>query len=360
MQRIMNQNNNDKQLAERVLFWLCFALKPLTLKALQHALAVEPEGSELDEEDLPDEELLTSTCAGLVTVDRESNIIRLVHYTTQEYFKRIRTTQFPYAQTSIARTCLLYLSFDAFAEGYCRSGQELEDRVYKYPLLEYAARHWGDHARGNPGETIKELALEFFEHNSKLMCSNQVMHFPPYRYFGYSQDFPRHVTGLHIAASFGLAGIVQPLLLREGVDVNSKDDWGRTPLWLAAETGHERVVQLLLAHEGVDVNSMDVWDQTPLSSAAENGYERVVQLLLAHEGVDVNSRDEYDRTPPLRATKYGHEGVVQLLLAHEDVDVDSKDRWGRTPLRLAAAYEHERVVQLLLAQEGVDVNSKDR
>ena len=215
------------------------------MKELQHALAVEPDKSEPDEENLPDEELLTSVCAGLVIVDRESNIIRLVHYTTQEYFERIRMTRFPDAQTSITTTCLVYISFDAFAEGYCRSDQEMEIRMHEYPLLEYAAQHWGDHARGNPEETIKELALKFLEHDSKLMCSNQVMHLSEYRYSGYSQRFSEDVTGLQIAASFGLKEIVR-LLLEAKADVNVQENYGRTALYWAALNGHEAVVKLLL------------------------------------------------------------------------------------------------------------------
>ena len=118
MQRIESQNDDDRQLAERVLYWISYALRPLTVEELQHALAVEPGESKLDEDNIPDEELLTSLCAGLVIVDKESNIIRLVHYTTQEYFNSIRASRFPGAQTSIASTCLTYLSFEVFADGY--------------------------------------------------------------------------------------------------------------------------------------------------------------------------------------------------------------------------------------------------
>jgi hypothetical protein len=67
-------------------------------------------------------------------VMQESNIIRLVHYTAQEYFERICMTQFPDAQTSVATACLVYISFDAFAEGYYRSNWEMESRMHKYPL----------------------------------------------------------------------------------------------------------------------------------------------------------------------------------------------------------------------------------
>jgi hypothetical protein len=48
----------------------------------------------------------------MVTIDQESNIIRLVHYTTEEHFKRIRLQRFPNAQRDITETCLTYLLFD--------------------------------------------------------------------------------------------------------------------------------------------------------------------------------------------------------------------------------------------------------
>lgn len=56
------------------------AKRPLTTLELQHALAVEVGESELDEENFPEIEDMVSVCAGLVTVDEECGIIRLVHY----------------------------------------------------------------------------------------------------------------------------------------------------------------------------------------------------------------------------------------------------------------------------------------
>ena len=185
--RIESQNKEEVNLAKKVLCWISYAFRPLTVTEIQHGLAVKPGDVALDEEALPDKDDLVSLCAGLVTIDWESNIIRLLHYTTQEYFERIRMTRFPYAQTSITTTCLTYMSFNAFAEGCCHSDQEMKARLHKYPLLEYAAQHWGDHARGDPEETVKELALKFLNHNSKLICSNQVIHVPEYQPSGYSQ-----------------------------------------------------------------------------------------------------------------------------------------------------------------------------
>jgi hypothetical protein len=53
-------------------------------------VSIEPGDKALDSDDIYDVEGVISVCAGLVTVDEESNIIRLVHYTTQEYFERTR------------------------------------------------------------------------------------------------------------------------------------------------------------------------------------------------------------------------------------------------------------------------------
>jgi chemotaxis receptor (MCP) glutamine deamidase CheD len=57
-------------------------MRPLTTVELQHALIVEPGDTELSEDNLAEVEDIVSVCAGLVIVDKESNIIRIVHYIT--------------------------------------------------------------------------------------------------------------------------------------------------------------------------------------------------------------------------------------------------------------------------------------
>ena len=85
MERIGGQVKDQEELAKQVLSWITCAKRPLTTSELQHALAVEVGESALDEENLPQIEDIVSVCAGLVTVDKESKFIRLVHYITQEY-----------------------------------------------------------------------------------------------------------------------------------------------------------------------------------------------------------------------------------------------------------------------------------
>ncbi|KAK1913102.1 hypothetical protein P3342_005038 [Pyrenophora teres f. teres] len=90
LQRIKSHLDKHYELAKKVLSWITYARRPLTTAELCYALAAEPEEPELDPDNLPDIEDLLSVCASLVVVDRESAVIRLVHYTTQEYFERIR------------------------------------------------------------------------------------------------------------------------------------------------------------------------------------------------------------------------------------------------------------------------------
>ena len=84
MERIQGQALHIAELAKRVLSWITCARRPLTTSELQHALAVEAGQSELNQDNLEEIDIMVSVCAGLVTVDQESDIIRLVHYTTQE------------------------------------------------------------------------------------------------------------------------------------------------------------------------------------------------------------------------------------------------------------------------------------
>jgi hypothetical protein len=102
MERTEGQIIDSQKLAKQVLSWIAYAKRPLTTSELRHALAVEVRESQLDEENLSEIQDVVLVCAGLVTVDEESDIIRLVHYTTQEYFERTQKTWCPDAQRDIA------------------------------------------------------------------------------------------------------------------------------------------------------------------------------------------------------------------------------------------------------------------
>jgi hypothetical protein len=135
MKRIESQNDKDTELATRILGWITYAKEPLTAEQLQQALAVKLGSTERNKLAEMPEQILISVCLGIVTVDSESKIIRLVHYTTQIYIEGIRETQFPEAQTAIAKTCLTCLGFDRFTQRAIMHGKKVLD---DYVFLRYA------------------------------------------------------------------------------------------------------------------------------------------------------------------------------------------------------------------------------
>jgi len=60
------------------------------------------------------------------------------------------------------------------------------------------------------------------------------------------------------------------LVVREDVDINSKNENGTTPLIWAATNGHEAVARLLLERGNFNTNSSGEYGMTPLQWAAIN------------------------------------------------------------------------------------------
>jgi Ankyrin repeats (3 copies) len=253
-----------------VLFWIVHARRSLTTEELRHALAVEASTCRLDEKNLCLVEDILSSCAGLVVID--SNIIRLVHYTTQEYFQRHGLKSFEDIQRDIiATSCLTYLSYDVFTEGYLEDWKRLQYRLQHNPFFKYAAKNWAYHIEDTQ-QNVEDLALKFLTDDEKASASSQVL-------FEYSpHPLQQQFCGMHLVAYFGLNDIMVRLL--EEKEPDAKDSRGRTPLSYTVEMKNVQLVELLLNYN-VDLNSKCEEGWTPFSRAIEGGSVAVVKVLLA-------------------------------------------------------------------------------
>lgn len=338
-ERIKAQNPDDADLAKKVVYWVFHAMRPLTVRELQHALAVEPDDTSLDGDSIPDEDLMVSVCAGIVAVQGESNTVGLVHSTTQEYFERKATEFFPEAQREILKTCLTYLSFQEFESGPCNSDKEVEIRLQERPLLQYASRHWGRHVTGPLEESEEEPILDFLNQDSKMTSSLQILHIRANNLERYTQLYPRNVSALWLAAYFGLSGIAK-LLLDRGVEDDGNDKLGTRPFELAASRGHENVVRLLLRYKATrDIN-------TAFHHAAWSGHEAVMRVLLEY-GADINAPNKIGMTALHLASQMGHEKLTRFLL-ERGADIALTTGHSRVALFLAARGGHSAVTQVLL------------
>ena len=77
--RIQSQPKEYRDLANRVLFWINEEFS-VSLKTLQHAVAIEPEMTDIQDDDLDDEEIFLSVCAGPVHVEEETQTVRFIRW----------------------------------------------------------------------------------------------------------------------------------------------------------------------------------------------------------------------------------------------------------------------------------------
>lgn len=321
MERIECAVAAKKSFAVDVLTWVVYSRRPLTSSELRHALAIEPGDTVLEPEKLPEIDDILSACVGLVSFDKESDVVRLVHYTAQEYLKRTRNNWLPGGSAPVAEACVAHLLFDAFAEGACASDEEYEKRLEENPFYKYAASNWAHHiADAIPGGELGLKAWAVLQ--NQLIAESSLQAFmtdknaSPWK--NYSQISPKKITGLHLAACIGETLVVRALLGQPWAKVDGKDDQGRTPLSWAAVYDRRSVVELLLDVGNANAASEDEDGQTPLYLAATYGSFAVVELLLGRHlnGLDLgtNVKVASGSTPLMQAVHYGHLDVVRVFL----------------------------------------------
>ena len=88
-----------------------------------------------------------------------------------------------------------------------------------------------------------------------------------------------------------------------------------------------------LVAEGLDVNTLNSYGRTPLNFHAGNSVE--VTKVLLELGGDISRADNYDNTP-LHSAASGYRPENVKLLVEQGADLDAKNRiWERTPLEEA-------------------------
>ncbi|KAJ7593584.1 hypothetical protein C8J56DRAFT_1160444 [Mycena floridula] len=351
MARIRSQGEAEYELACQIFYWLAYAHRPLYIEELQHAIAVSQDMTEMDFDAIVDVDVLTDVCAGLIAIQKKTSnhsrhssnpqqIIQLVHYTTQEYFQLRQKNLFPDIHSSMAITCLTYLSFNTF-----NSTDISADTQKQYPLYHYAVWCWATHAKKAQNEktTIVQHLLEFLKKENNVAYAANQAHWPT-------------MKAGHILARFGLDKVLEQLLSQDPTHATSIDTKSYTPLIYAVQYGHIDIANLLL-ERNVDPNVCDNNKRTPLSHAAQRRHIDIVKLLL-EKNADPNICDKDQYTPLSYAAQRDRMGIVKLLLERNaDPNVYNKDQ--RTLLSYAAQWGRIDIVNLLL-EKNADPKACDK
>ncbi|MCJ1245285.1 hypothetical protein MMC30_002488 [Trapelia coarctata] len=356
IERIRRRDEEEVQLANKILSWITHSMRPLKVKELLYTLTTASGIRWLDEEALPYEDDLVAVCAGLVYIEQQSGIIGLVHSSTQEYFRRFGRVLFPTAHKEITLACLGYMQAIAdtyFWTGLWISDDQHNDEANQYAFLQYAAPFWAQHAMAASDGGLQALVIDFIQQKSsfyllmKELTADIGMSEPISAV--YATSFDKGHYPLLIACRFGLDDIARSFIF-DGVDLQNIIEASVTPLHLAACSGRVNIVKLLL-DRGSDVDAGRIVGNRqvdrPLALAVRKGHVDVVRLLL-ERGARLDAAGEGVWCSILElAILYQRDSVVHLLL-ESGVDVETTDYWDRTALCYAAALGYHDIVRTLL------------
>ncbi|KAI5782035.1 ankyrin repeat-containing domain protein [Peziza echinospora] len=254
VQRIIQIAKGDgEDLDQRALLLVHMAERPLHVNELRHALAVDidydqSDNNNLDQDNMPTVKMLLDSCLGIIIVDDETKIPRFVYYTLEDHFKEAG-------------------NFISNSKVSCGSYNDRIDPFFEYMhFFGYAAIYWGFTRNG--------------EYSSYPML---------------------YCTRVRAAAVKEGQIAVAELLIEHKVDANFiSEKHGMSPLGCSVSYHNGEMVKLVLEHgaNAADAplyNHLNVWEfvigDTPLISAATHGEEAIVDTLLDFGAtVDIQNR----------------------------------------------------------------------
>lgn len=192
-------------------------------------------------------------------------------------------------------------------------------------------------------------------------------------------------TPLHVVSRENGNVAIGKLLIKNGADINSRDNNERTPLAFSTFRGYKEFVKFLLENgvevpmkgeeaddllhkaaigghkelfdymidNGININSKSYYGGTILHSAASGGLVESMDKLLK-SGMNTNEECRYGLKPIHYATIEGNKNVIELLLKNGD-DINTKTKIGKTPLDYAKELEYDDIVDFLVTR-GADNN----
>jgi ankyrin repeat protein len=144
------------------------------------------------------------------------------------------------------------------------------------------------------------------------------------------------------------------------VDINWRDQRGRSALWHAVEKENYELVYILINVVDCDLNTPGSSGYTRLACAALKGYCRIIEFFLQRPGIILNYHDSTGISPLRAASLAGQYDTAQLLLNHPSLQQEPPIGSEPTPLQAAIIMDHIDIVYLLLRHKTLQaINHKD-
>jgi alkylhydroperoxidase family enzyme len=335
----------------RLLTWVTYARKPLSLRELETALAVRPEENcccikDTEKYRTQLTESSVNESAGLLLEVIDGNAY-LIHQSVKDFLLKadnpLAASDFLHKEkpdTFLARTCIRYLDFDDFESAPLftdvsgRGYSERREIISQYPLLEYASRHWYSHVRGDDDAYLLSSAF------NGILCHENIR---TQLWFTIASGRRTEcATRGSIAIELDIDWLARLILHegRGGVEEHFPVDCLKT---LAANGG--QVLEALLDY-GEPYPSSVTEEVVKVAARNING-ERVMTLLLDRRGDDVRITEEVVKAAAMNS----NEAIMTLLMDRLGDDVQITEE----VVKAAAWNFNGEVMALLLDQRGDDV-----
>lgn len=161
---------------------------------------------------------------------------------------------------------------------------------------------------------------------------------------------------LHHASQKGHSNLIE-FLIKKGLNVNSLDDRGRTPLYLACYNYKFESVKTLISN-GTEINISGEYN--PLDMASSNSYygTEIVEFLLKNNA-DVNLVCRGTSVTPLMGALHQKKTDSLKLLLNAGANTNHIDANGESPLGRISVFEFPEHISLLLDFKA-KINFQDR
>ena len=409
-ERILKEiNKANRDHAHRLLQCLTVAARPLRVAELAEILAVDFRTAthggtsklNADWRWEDQEQAVLTTCSSLIAVVEEggNQVVQFSHFSVKEYLTSPRlanlgadVSQFHIhlnpAHTILAMACLGTL--------LRLNGHDHEsDVTVRFPLAEYAARHWVGHAQFqdvafqireemeilfDPGKPHFSAWIQVYDVDVEPPSGSALWTFAPW------EKSP--AAPLYYAALCEFHDLAEYLIVNHPHLVNARGGWFISPLGAALRRRDFKMAGLLFQHDA-DVDVRGFGERTLLIAASMYGLLDVTQWLL-NQGADPNVQDDIKSdgggTPLHSAVDEGQFEVARLLLQYKAdsnfqvvtsqlaategqpnlsqlmprhaVDVNARNNYGLTPLYLASRKGKLELVHLLI-DHGANIDTKD-
>lgn len=381
----------DKSTSLKLVQWLCFSIRPLSLDELKWAMVTDHESSNTSllqydlAGDIPSNmaNYLKTLSCGLAEVVESNDVfsppnVQFIHQSVNDFFlqkglsylhgiqdresltENNETLLEGIAHYRLSRICMRYMSMELEEMAQSRdliSANPDPITFSSSSFLNYSVTLWLHHVLISQKRGVSQGdILAYFDWPSEMLMQRwtQACELPTVAVDELDRP-PKGTTMLHIASKHHLKDPLGLILETADHDViNAQDAEGQTPLYTAAIEGHAAVVSKLIG-EGANVNAQGGLFGNALQAASSRGHKGVIQVLLGR-GADINAQGGHFGTALQAASVEGSETIVQVLL-EGGADVNAQGGHYGNALQAASHGWSETIVRSLL-DSGADVNAQ--